>query len=66
MTALQTLRQTTAALDLVEFKIEPCIAKRGTVEPVAPTTPKVLPHVHQLWGPLLAALKVHILSNCVC
>ena len=64
MTALQTLLQTTAALDLMEFKIEPYIAKRGTVEPVAPTTPRVMLHVHQLWGPLLAALKVHIL--CVC
>ncbi len=56
--ALQGLAHTTAALDMHEYRIEPYIAKRGAPEAVAPEVPKVLPHVHQLWGPLLAALKV--------
>lgn len=47
-----------AALDVNEYKIEPYLAKRNVPEPAAPEIPKVLPHVHQLWGPLLAALKV--------
>lgn len=64
--ALQGLSHTSAALDVHEYRIEPYVAKRDAPEPVAPEIPKVLPHVHQLWAPLLAALKVSCLSSsCV-
>ena len=61
--ALQALGHTTAALDAHEYRIEPYVAKRGAPEPVAPELPKVLPHVHQLWAPLLAALKARPLKQ---
>lgn len=60
--ALQGLGHTTAALDAQEYRVEPYAAKRGAPEPVAPDIPKVLPYVHQLWAPLLAALKVLFLQ----
>ena len=56
--ALQGLRHVSTALDINEYRIEPYIAKRTAPEPATPEIPKVLPYVHQLWGPLLTALKV--------
>ena len=59
--ALSALKQTTTALDVREYEIDPLLAKRDAVLPVKPETPKVLPHVHQLWGPLMAAMQVQSL-----
>ena len=56
--ALQGLGHVSAALNLNEYKIEPYLAKRNVPEPVRAEIPKVLPHVHQFWAPLLAALQV--------
>ena len=63
LAALQALQSTSASLNLLEYKITPYLQKKGIMEPVAPDTPQLLPHVHVFWGPLLAALKVDLLIN---
>ena len=55
---LQGLGHITTALDISEYRIEPYVLQRSVPEAVVPEIPKVLPYVHQLWAPLLAAFKV--------
>jgi len=55
---LEGLASTSAALDLKEYWLDVHLSVKGKVQPVAPDIPKALPFVHQLWGPLMAALKV--------
>ena len=58
VTSLRALQATSAVLDALEYRIEPCIRKKDAVAPLPPETPQLLPAVHLLWAPLLVALKV--------
>ncbi|KAK9808680.1 hypothetical protein WJX72_001826 [[Myrmecia] bisecta] len=54
---LRALQATTAFTQLEEYHIAPYVVKPDKIEPVPPETPALLPSVHALWGPLIAALK---------
>ena len=56
--ALEGLASTSKAQELKENRVDVHLSSKGKVEPVAPEIPRALPFVHQLWGPLMAALKV--------
>lgn len=66
--ALAALQVTTQVREVRESAIEPHVARQaGEVAPLPPTTPQLLPQVHLVWGPLMAATKVlSIFSVCVC
>ena len=61
--ALRTLRATSATLDALE-RAEPLLRAKAAVEPVPDETPKLLPTIHALWQPLVAALKAGGLICC--
>jgi hypothetical protein len=56
--ALSALEVSTAAVDVEEALFEELVTRGpGTqVRPVRPEVPKLLPAVHQVWGPLVACL----------
>ena len=57
LAAFRVLRDTTRGAEGVEA-IGETAAKRDLVTAVAPETPRLLPAVHVLWQPLMAALHV--------
>ncbi len=57
LAAFRVLRDTTRGAEGVEA-IGDTAAKRDLVAAVAPETPRLLPAVHVLWQPLMAALHV--------
>ena len=57
LAAFRVLRDTTRGAEGVEA-IGETAAKRDLVTTIAPETPRLLPAVHVLWQPLMAALHV--------
>ncbi|KAK9788844.1 hypothetical protein WJX73_002626 [Symbiochloris irregularis] len=56
--ALAALQPVAAAREIREQQIEPMVRRQpGHVAPLPPDTPQLLPQVHLVWGPLMAALK---------
>lgn len=61
--AVQTLVATSQVKELRDQGIEPLVSQRGGasgVQPLPPDTPQMLPMVHLVWGPLMAAVKVRM------
>lgn len=59
--AFRTLRDTTSAAEGLEAITE-AVIKRESIGAVVPDTPRLLPAVHVLWQPLVAALQVLLAS----
>ena len=57
LAAFRVLRDTTRGAEGLEA-ISETAAKRELVTAIAPETPRLLPAVHVLWQPLMAALHV--------
>ena len=64
LAAFRVLRDTTRGADGVEAVSETA-TKRDLVTAVVPETPRLLPAVHVLWQPLIAALHVSGVLQCI-